>query len=71
MTATCPVERGEAVGAAPSPNVARFTSKAITPYPVVGIPSTEYAVRIIGARCRLSAAVARRVVELIGMGGAA
>ena len=71
MAARSKIERGEAGDTAPAPNVARFASKAITPYPVVGIPSTEYAVRIIGARCRLSAAVARRVVELIGMGRAA
>jgi hypothetical protein len=64
-------ERGGAGDTAPAPNVARFASKAIPPYPVAGIGSTDYAARIIGARCRLSPAVARKVVELVGIGSAA
>ena len=71
MTAKYPVKRVEAVSAASTPNVARCVSKAIAQYPVTGIGSTEYAARVIGARCRLSPAIARKVIELVGMGGAA
>ncbi|GGE05580.1 hypothetical protein GCM10011529_09960 [Polymorphobacter glacialis] len=62
-------ERVEAAPTAPTPNVARFTSKAVPAYPDPRIGSTEYAARIIGARCRLSPAVANSVIELVGMGG--
>jgi hypothetical protein len=60
-----------AVGAAPLRNVTGLASTAIASYPFTGIGSTDYAAGVIGARCRLSPAVARTVVELIGIGGAA
>jgi hypothetical protein len=69
MAARCPIERVEAPRKAPTPNIACLIGAAIPHYPVTGIGSTtEYAAHVIAARCRLSPAVALRVVELIGMG---
>lgn len=59
------------VGAAPLPIVASFVGPAPFPYPFPNIGSTEFAARIIGVRHRLSPAVARTIVELVGIGGAA
>ena len=70
MVAGYPVESVEAGRTAPTPNIARFASKAPADYAIPAIGSNEFAVAIVAQRCRLSAAVARRVVELIGMGGA-
>ena len=71
MLARYPVERGEAVLPAPAPQIASLVGAAFPQYPFTGIGSTEYAARVIGARCRLSPAIARKVSELVGMGGAA
>lgn len=60
------IERGEAVAPAPAPNVAL---QAIANYPASRIDATAYPVRVIAARFRLSPAVARKVVELGGIGG--
>jgi hypothetical protein len=60
-----------AVGAAPLRSITGLHSTARPLYPVAGTGSTEYAAHVIAARCRLSPSLARRVVELIGMGGAA
>lgn len=69
MAARFMPERGEAAPTAPTPIVARSLSKAIASYPDTVISSTEYALLVIGARCRLSAAVARKAIELAGIGG--
>jgi len=58
-----------AAGAAPLQNVTGLNSTATPRYPVIVIGSTEYAARVIAARCCLSPSVALRIVELIGMGG--
>ena len=69
MMAKALIERGEAGDTAPTPNVARYCSKATVAYNVAGIGSTAYAARVIGERCNLSPAVALKVVELGGIGG--
>ena len=71
MTARCPTGRVEACRKAPTPNIASLVGPAISHYPVTGNGSIEYAARVIAARCRLSPALARRVVELGGIGGGA
>jgi hypothetical protein len=71
MAARYKCEREEAAPTAPSQLVARSVSKAIATYPDAVISSTEYALLVIGVRCRLSAAVARKAIELAGIGGAA
>lgn len=58
-----------AVGAAPLRNVTGLNSTATPLYPFAWVGSTEYAARIIAARCRLSPSTARKVVELVGIGG--
>lgn len=68
--ARCSNERAEACRKAPALMIACLDGAAITQYPFTGIGSTEYAALVIGARCNLSPAVARSVVELIGIGGA-
>jgi len=68
-TARCPAERVEARRKAPTPNIASLVGTAIPHYPAIGSGSTEYAAHVIAARCRLSPALARRVVELGGIGG--
>jgi hypothetical protein len=71
MAARCPKERVKAPRKASTPNIASLVGAAIPQYPVTGIGSTHYAATVIAARCCLSPAVALRVVELIGLGGAA
>lgn len=69
MAARYPNERAEACRKAPAPKTACLDGSAISPYPVTGTCSIQYAATVIAARCCLSPAVALRVVELIGMGG--
>lgn len=70
MTARYSTEWVGAAIPAPTTFIARLASKANPQYPVIGIGSTtEYAAYVIAARCRLSPAVARKVVELVGIGG--
>jgi hypothetical protein len=63
------IEGVEAPRKAPTPKIACLDGSAISPYPVTGACSIQYAATVIAARCCLSPAVALRVVELIGMGG--
>ncbi len=69
MMARYPVERGGAVLPVPAPQIASLVGAAFPQYPFTGIRSTDYAALVIGARCNLSPAVARKVVELVGIGG--
>ena len=69
MLARYPAERGEAVLPAPAPQIASLVGAAFSQYPFTGIGSTNYAALVIGVRCNLSPAVARRVVEWVGIGG--
>jgi hypothetical protein len=69
MAARLQIEGVEAPRKAPTPNIACLIGAAISQYPVVGLGSTEYAAGVIAARCHLSPAVARKVVELVGIGG--
>ena len=70
----------EAAPTAPRPETARLVSKPLFLTPpaasaqyrhcgAIGIASADYAALVIGVRCNLSPAVARRVVELVGIGG--
>jgi hypothetical protein len=77
----------QAVGAAHHPKSAHLDSKPVPLTPSIAaaqsrylrtnmamqgrIDATQYAATVIAARCCLSPAVALRVVELIGLGGAA
>ena len=71
MMARYPVERGGTVLPVPAPQIASLVGAAFPQYPFTGIGSTaDYAALVIGARCNLSPAVARSVVELVGIGGA-
>ncbi len=60
---------GGAAPTAPARIVTGLNSTANASYPDTVISSTEYALMVIGARCRLSAAVARKAIELAGIGG--
>ncbi len=69
MLAGYGIEGVKAGRTASTPNVTGLNSTAIAFYPFAGIGSTDYAAGVIAARCRLSPAVARTVVELGGLGG--
>lgn len=71
MMARCSIERAEACRKAPAPEIASLVGSASIHYCATGSSSTEYEARIIAAQCRLSSAVARRVIELIGLRGGA
>jgi hypothetical protein len=64
-------EGGEAVPTGLAPKCAEIAAPALLSYPFAGIATTEYAARIIAARCHVSPRMARQIAEIIGMGGAA
>ena len=55
----------------PASKSAEIATPAHLSYPFPGIATTEYAARIIAARCHVSPCMARQIAEIIGMGGAA
>jgi hypothetical protein len=64
-------EMGGAGGAAPAQVCAEIASPAPLSYPFTGIASSDYATRIIAARCHVTPTMARQIAEIIGMAGAA
>ena len=52
----------------PALKIARFFNRASPQYPRLPLDPNELAARVIGERFRLSPAVARTVVELVGYG---
>lgn len=61
-------EKGGTAPTVPTLRFARFYNRAISQYPHSPLGSNELAARVIGERFRLSPAVARTVVELVGYG---
>ena len=55
----------------PASKSAEIASPALLSYPFTGITSSDYATRIIAARCHVSQTMARQIAEIIGLGGAA
>jgi hypothetical protein len=55
----------------PASKSAEIAPPAPLSYPFTGIASSDYATRIIAARCHVTPSMARQIAEIIGMGGAA
>jgi len=64
-------EKGGAALTAPAQVCAEIAPPALLSYPFAGIATTDYAARIIAARCHVSPCMARQIAEIIGLGGAA
>lgn len=64
-------EGSEAVPTGLAPKCAEIAPPAPLSYPFAGIASSDYATRIIAARCHVTLTMARQIAEIIGIGGAA
>jgi hypothetical protein len=70
MKEPTPQKEAGAASTAPASKISGVVTPTANFYPFTGIAASDYAIRIIAARCHVSPGVARQIVELIDIGGA-